>query len=113
MDTRMTGILMVLALVSFAIPAFAEEPGIYTDQDLEEYRYPSYDEDTISRKETEIKQWEKEKELKEKIENEIREAENRQEAKNRQGPKKEPKLARESSKDLNGSTQQAVKKKKT
>jgi hypothetical protein len=52
---------MVLVLV--ASPVFAGEPQVYTDRDLEKYSdLPAYTDETISRKEAEPEQWEKNEE---------------------------------------------------
>jgi len=66
-------ILFLLLLLAF--PAFAEEPKVYTDQDLEKLnKTTSYDQETILQREAELNRWEKENE-EAKLLNKKREAE--------------------------------------
>jgi ABC-type transport system involved in cytochrome bd biosynthesis fused ATPase/permease subunit len=51
-----------LLFVLFAIPVLAEEPRVYTEQDLEKYTaHSSYDQETIIRSADEMKRWEADK----------------------------------------------------
>lgn len=62
--TVWTGIVLVL----LAFPAFAGEPQVYTNQDLERYGdLSAYSEETVSRKEAELEQWEKRKQNEERL----------------------------------------------
>jgi hypothetical protein len=58
-----------------ATPAFAGEARVYTDEDLEKYKGQMYDQETITRTETELRAWEREKEAGEKLHKEKKEAE--------------------------------------
>ncbi len=64
--------LLLMSLFA-VIPAFAGAPGVYTNDDLEKYEgRPTYDQETVTRTETELKQWEREKEADERVQKEKR-----------------------------------------
>ncbi len=80
-ETAITLLTILLLLVSFSFPVLAEEPRVYTDQDLEKYATGStYDRETIIRRDMALKQWEKEKQIEEELIKNEKEAEERQEA---------------------------------
>ena len=106
-----TLLLALIALIALSYFAFAKEPMVYTDQDLEKYTYgQTYEQETIDRGEADLRNWEKE--TTEKRESEKKELENKQAVKDGQSVTEEMKPAQEPAKEPVKSTQQ-IKKKRT
>jgi hypothetical protein len=78
--TKNTFHALLLLLILFALPVFAGEPKVYTEEDLEKYAtYSTYDPETIARSNEELNRWEKEKAREELLLRKKREAEEREE----------------------------------
>jgi hypothetical protein len=55
-------VILSLLLVLFAVPVLAEEPRVYTEEDLERYStHSTYDQETIIRSADDMKRWEADK----------------------------------------------------
>ncbi len=66
--------VLFFMILLVATPAFAGEPRIYTNEDLERYEgRPTYDQETASRISAELKQWESEREAGERLQSENKE----------------------------------------
>lgn len=99
----------LIALMMLSYSVFAEEPMVYTDQDLEKYKYgQTYYQETIVQGEADLRNWEKE--TAERRESEKREVQNKQAVKDRQSVTEELKPALEPAKEPVKSTQQIKKK---
>ncbi len=106
-------LLVLMGFVALAFPAFAERQITYTDEDLEKYnKYSTYDEETISRSEAELKRWEREKENEERLSAEKKEAENRRLTKEGKAESKKKSLSQETTKGAD-KNMQTIKKRKT
>ncbi len=99
-----------MLLVLVASPVFAGEPPVYTDRDLEKYGdLPAYTEETISRKEAELEQWEKGKQNEERI---LKEEERTGGEQGRKGGEEQPRRLK-TAKESRNRDGAARKKKKT
>jgi hypothetical protein len=71
--------MILLFILLLAFPAYAEEPRVFTDDDLSHYKVtPMFDQETLAKREEELKKWEKERKaalLREKEEQERQKAE--------------------------------------
>ncbi len=107
-----TLLLVLTGLAAVALPAFAVEQTTYTDEDLERYnKYSTYDEETMSRSEADLKRWEKEREVEERLSAQKRESDNRRPAVERAESGKKA-VSQEITKAPNKNTQ-TIKKGKT
>jgi len=105
--------VLVLMLLLLSLPSYGEEPKVYTEQDLERYKKQStYDEETILRRDTELRRWEIEKQTEEELIREQRAKEEKEIGQQRDSTKGRPEISRETANESNRDGTHAARKKK-